>query len=428
MKRSIVLFISLTVFFSLVLGGCLTLAEDVTPPPGEPQSTMPAAAATATIPAEPDSQTENTPAPTVSAGAGSVVVEVQDQTGGVLLDSGLEISLEGYDQFEQVFQDILTVPADGKVTFQEVPFEPGRVFFASVPYGGAIYRSEVVQVDQETSLNLQLQIFETTTDPIGLQIDRLHVLVEFPQPGMAQVTEIFILSNLGDKTIVSGGPDVPSAEFPLPENAGSVQFEDGALGQRFLLTDTGFGDTVSIPPGSGVYQVLVYYNLPYQGRRLDFEQVMNYPLNAAVVMLPAGSATLAGSNLEDLGVQSLPEAEVQLYSSQPIQRGETLEFQLKESSRDGAGVFSGNQVLIVVAGLLGILMIGTGIFLFFRNKKRFSEIPPEPEQESPSQEEILDSILALEDLFKQGEISQKSFESKRAELKDQLRKTAEDDK
>jgi hypothetical protein len=427
MKRSIVLFISLAVLISLILGGCLTLAEDITPPPEEPRSTMPAAAATATIAAEPDNQDEITPAPTVPAEEGSVVVEVQDQTGGVLLDSGLEISLEGYDQFEQVFQDFLTLPADGKVTFQEVPFEPGRVFFASIPYGGAIYRSEVVQVDQETSLTLQMQIFETTTDTSGLLIDRLHVLVEFPQPGLAQVTEIFILSNLGDKTIVSGAADEPSAEFPLPENAGSVQFEDGALGQRFLLTENGFGDTVSIPPGSGVYQVLVYYNLPYQGSRLDFEQVMNYPLNAAVVMLPAGSATLAGSNLEDLGVQSLPEAEVQLYSAQSIPRGEKLEFQLKEGSQDGTGALSRNQVLIGVAGLLGVLMIGSGIFLFFRNKKRFSEIR-EREHESLSQEEILDSILALEDLYKQGEISQKIFESKRAELKNQLRKTAEDDK
>ncbi|MEJ2448279.1 MAG: hypothetical protein P8Y37_10145, partial [Anaerolineales bacterium] len=209
MKRSIVLFITLTVLVSLMLGGCLTLADARTPPPGEPRSTMSAAAATSTIAVQTDSQTENTPAPTVPAEEGSVIVDVQDQTGGVLLDSGLEISLEGYDQFEQVYQDILTVPADGKVTFQEVPFEPGRVFFASVPYGGAIYRSEVVQVDQETSLNLQLQIFETTTDTSGLLIDRLHVLVEFPQPGMAQVTEIFILSNLGDTTIVSGAPDEP---------------------------------------------------------------------------------------------------------------------------------------------------------------------------------------------------------------------------
>ncbi|MEJ2448280.1 MAG: hypothetical protein P8Y37_10150, partial [Anaerolineales bacterium] len=141
-------------------------------------------------------------------------------------------------------------------------------------------------------------------------------------------------------------------EFPLPENAGSVQFEDGALGQRFLLTETGFGDTVSIPPGSGVYQVLVYFDLPYHGSRLDFEQVMNYPLNASVVMLPAGSAKLLGSNLEDFGLQSLPEAEVQLNSYPPIPRGDKLEFQLKESLRDGAGIFSGNQVLIVVAGLL----------------------------------------------------------------------------
>jgi hypothetical protein len=310
------------------------------------------------------------------------------------------------------------------VIFDQVPFEPGRVLFASVPFGGAIYRSEIIQVDQETSLSLQVPVYETTSDTSSLLIDRLHVLLDFPQAGLVQVTEIFILSNLGSKTIVARSIDEPSAVFSLPENAGSIQFEDGALGQRFLLTEGGFGDTVSIPPGSGVYQVLVYFTLPYQGSRLNFEQVMNYPLSAAVVMVPAGAATLKGANLEDLGVQSLPEAAVQVYAAQSIARGETFDFQLSGVSRGEAGTLSTTQILVFAAGLLGILMLGTGIWLYFRNRKETAE-DPRSEPAVSSREEILDSILALEDLFQQGEISQESFERKRAQLKEQLRKAAE---
>jgi len=426
MKHPRFLFLSLVTLTSLVLGGCLTLASDVTPPPqqvsesgGGIAQAVPEPTATQLA----DSSVQSSPVPTNPAQDGSVVVQVEDETGGSLLESGLQISLEGYDQFDQVFQASTSVPLNGSVTFDEVPFEPGRVFFASVPYGGAIYRSEIVQVDQETSLNLQVQLYETTTDASNLLIDRLHVLIDFPQSGLIQVTEIFILSNLGSKTIVSGASGEPSAEFPLPENAGSIQFEDGSLGQRFLLTENGFGDTVSIPPGDGVYQVLVYFNLPFQGRRLNFQQTINYPLSAAVVMVPAGSATLTGTYLEDLGVQTLPEASVQVYSVLPIAPGESLDFQLSGITQNEPGASSGTQFLAVAAGAAGILLLGAGIWLYFRNRKRFQEMS-DAEQVGLSQEEILDSILALEDLFQEGKISKESYQRKRAQLKEQLKRAA----
>jgi len=423
MKHPGYLLVSLIILASMILGGCLTLAEDVTPPPDGPRSTVSAVTPIPATTSSPEPAEESGPSPTAQAEEGSIVVEVQDQTGGVLLESGLQISLEGYDQFEQVYQEDLVLPAAGKATFTEVPFEPGRVFFASIPYGGAIYRSEIVQVDQETSLNLQMEIYDTTTDTSGLLIDRLHVLIDFPQPGLIQVTEIFILSNLGMKTIVSGAPDEPSAQFSLPENAGSIEFEDGSLGQRFLLTEDGFGDTVSIPPGIGVYQVMVYFNLPYQGRRLNFEQALDYPLSAAVVLVPAGTATLKGTKLEDLGVQSLPEASVQVYAVQSLAGGDSLDFQLSGISQGETRSFDVSQVLVIAVGAAGILMLGAGIWLYFRNKERFQETA-EDGPVSLSQEEILDSILALEDLFQSGEISQESYQRKRAQLKEQLKKAS----
>ena len=140
-------------------------------------------------------------------------------------------------------------------------------------------------------------------------------------------------------------------------------------------------------------------------------------------MVPAGTATLKGANLEDLGVQSLPEASVQVYSAQSIASGEALDFQLRGITLEGDSTPRSTQILVVAAGLVGILMLGAGIWLYFRNRKSTPEFI-EKESADLSQEEILDSILALEDLFKKGEISQESYQSKRAELKEQLRKAA----
>jgi hypothetical protein len=410
---------------SLAMSSCRSLTDDVTPPPAQLDPTLPPPTNTPP-PAETQQQeTETSPEDVQTDDGGIVTVQVLDQTGAALLDENLEIILEGYDQFDQVYEDLLTIPSSGQVTFQGVPFQAERVFFVSVPYGGAVYRSEILQVDGEMEeLNLQVQIFETTTDSSGLMIDRLHVLVEFPQPDLVQIVEIYILSNLGSATIVAESPDLPSVVFSLPEGAGSIQFENGALGQRYLLTDEGFGDTVSIPPGTGVYQVLVSYTLPYGRNRVDFEQRMDFPLDAAIVMVPPEGVTLKDGNLEDLGLQSLPGDQVRVYSTSGIAKGETLAFRISGRPGDpGSGLFSEldiNQVIIYGVGIAGGLLLSVGIWLYIRNRGKDSR-SDRPILNQEPREEILDSIIALEDLHHKGEISRETFEQKRDQLKDQLR-------
>ncbi len=318
----IIIFIMLV---SLALTGCISLADDITPPPDNagaeplPPTALPTLEPTREVPATVESQSEE------NSQGGIVNVYILDNTEGLLLEESPDVQLEGYDQFEQVFVESHPISPEGVVQFSGIPFPEGRVYFASILYGGAVYRSQIVLIETEqTSLDLQVEIFNTTTDQAGLIIDRVHVLVDFTQPDIAEIVEIYILSNLGDATIVPEAPGEISVEFPLPAGAVGIGFEDGNLGERYLKTDAGFGDTVSIPPGSGIYPVSVYYSLPYEKNRLDFEQRFNYPVGAVVVMLPAGDVIVQGSTLEDMGVQSIPSGEVQIYSGQAVARDDVF--------------------------------------------------------------------------------------------------------
>lgn len=410
--------------FSLLLSGCLTLSEDVTPPP---DNTSPTSQPTADIAAPPPVETldEALDALDAQGEAGSITVEVIDHTGGALIQEGLSVKLESYDQFELVFETSQDLTPSALVKFNEVPFQAGRVFFASVAYGGAVYRSEIIQAGEETSsLDLQVQIFETTTETTGLIIDRLHLLFDFPAPDFIQVSEIFILSNLGSATIVAESPGGASVEFPLPEGAQSLIFEDGAVGQRFLLTEDGFGDTVSIPPGEGVYQVVVSYTLPYDRNRLDFVQRLSYPLSAHVVLVPATGVRVKKSSLQDLGVQSLPGSEIQVFSGGAIARGEVLEFKLtgNPSSPSSGSLLTGaiSDWFMIGMGVLGVGLLGGGIWLYLRS--RSNNLRTDQEDYSPAERnEILDSIIALEDLFQAGEITEADYQRKRNQLKERLR-------
>ena len=395
---------------SLVLSSCLSLTQDITPPP-EISSTA----------TQPEEDTPPTPPPAEtqeeglesSALEGGVTVEVIDRSGGALPQQDLVVKLEGFDQFDQVFEVSQELPLSAMVNFSNVPFKAGRIIFASVAYGGAVYRSEIVQVSEDTpALSLQVPIFETTTERAGLVIERLHLLIEFPASDMIQVSEIFILSNLGAETVVAESPGQASVEFSLPEGAQSLVFEDGALGQRYLLTDSGFADTVSILPGQGVYQVLVSYLLPYERGRLNFAQPINHPLNAHVVLVPAGDVKVKSSSLEDQGLQSVPGGDIRVYTGSSIAAGDELIFKLIGSPYRSA---EGTPIWIMIGlGVAGLGLLVSGAWLYFdsRNKDVINI------QEADG---ILDSIIALEDLFQEGKITEPAYQKKRDQLKDQLR-------
>jgi hypothetical protein len=412
------------VFLSLLLSGCIALSDDITPPPGNIQ---PTASPATEIPSPTSTQTEAQPTQEIvitELGEGEVLIDVIDQTGGSLLEGGLEVILEGYDQFELFYQEAQLADVSGQVLFDQVPLETGRVFFASISYGGAVYRSDIVELSEEiNSLYLPVQVNETTSDGSALFIERVHLLMEFIQPDLVNVVEIYILSNLGDATIVAESPGKPSVEFPLPAEAGSISFDDGSIGQRYLLTENGFGDTLSIPPGAGVYQVLVYYTLPYKRNKLDFKQEMAYPVGAAVVMTPAGNVSITKSNLEDLGVQYVTGGAVQVYSGQSIPRNQSLDFRISGKPETAAVQpeprVTPSQTLLIVLGAIGGSLLLGGIVLFLRNR-RSSDSIEDVQYPEGKREEILDSIIALEDLFENGEISAKAYKNKRKELKDQL--------
>jgi len=427
----------LVLLVSLILTGCLSLAEDITPPPDVAQvqireETSPTLQPTGDVSSAAGSESEKETVP------GFVNVLVLDQTDGLFFEENPVIILEGYDQFEPAFEASLPVPADGKVEFTDIPFPEGRVYFASIPYGGAVYRSQIVMVEGDTAgLDLQIEIFKTTTDQSGLVIDRLHVLMEFNQPGLVDIVEIFIMSNFGDATIVPESAGEISVEFPLPAGAVGISFEDGALGQRYLKTDDGFGDTVSIPPGSGIYPLSVYYSLPYENDEIDFIQQMNYPVGAAVVMLPAGDIVLQGIGLEDHGVQSIPSGEVRVFSTSGLAAEMVLEFNVSgELAVEVPGTVNSpepaplpvkanlNDGIIIGAGGLGVILVTGGVLLLVR--RRQSGDPGRDKRERVgSPEEIMDSIIALDDLFENGEISEKDYQEKRKDLKDELKLISE---
>ena len=116
--------------------------------------------------------------------------------------------------------------------------------------------------------------------------------------------ELYIISNPGDKTVVPAADGQPAVTFKLPAGATNLEFQDGALGGRYIQTADGFGDTAPVRPGAGAYQVLFAYEMPYD-RKLDLAQPISMPVGAVVILVPEGSIKIKSDLVQDEGVRDV---------------------------------------------------------------------------------------------------------------------------
>ncbi len=410
----------------LVMPGCISLSQDVTPPPepGTPTTLIPAPSHTPSPTTEQPRDSTQEAEQAEEARPGSVRVLVVDHT-GEQMEAAHIVQLEGYDHADQVYFERIPTSSDGKAIFPEVPFHTGHYYFATVEYHQAVYRSDIVEVEPGTeSLQLTIDLFETTTDTSSLSVDRIHVFLDDQQEDRIQIGEVFIVSNYGERTVVAENEGEPVLSFPLPEQAANLAFDDGALGQRFLETDRGFGDVTAIPPGSGVYQVMAYYTLPYQGGKIEFLQEVNYPVGAVIVITPVGSVQVKGTYLKDLGVREVQNGSIHVYAGEEISRGDQLQFQISTGGDPMQTLvikpLAENPYLWLLLGMVGGGLIVLGFVFYFRDRST-REAPQKDPAVDREQNEILDSIIALDDLYDEGEVAESDYRKKRSELKSRLR-------
>jgi mono/diheme cytochrome c family protein len=343
----------------------------------------------------------------------------------------MQVTLHGFDEMQAALTLTSTVQADGTFSFEDVEMPIGRVFLATVEYQGATYASDIATVEDETTrtLALPVSIFETTADTSALSVDRMHLFLEFVDEKTLQVIELYIVSNPGDKTVVAAEEGQPTLTFKLPEGASNLEFQDGALGGRYVEVPGGFGDTAAIRPGQGSYQVLFAFEMPYE-RKLNLVQPMTLPASAVVVLVPEGGIQLQGENLQDGGVTDVQGMQYHLYNINSLGKDDELNLTISGSASGGSQLLSAGSGNSLVIGLsvFGVVLIAAGLWLFLRNRNTQNEFDEEEEWEevpvsgAEDPETIMDAILALDDQFKAGELPEQAYRRRRADLKAQLEK------
>jgi mono/diheme cytochrome c family protein len=350
---------------------------------------------------------------------GTVRGVVVNGTPGGPIPTGEEITLVGIDGMEVVMSERGVLDQAGEVIYEEIELVPGRIYGIFVEHQGVQYFSEAFQTSEgESDLVLPVMIYEATGDSSQLHVERLHILFDLAVEDQVEVTQVWVLSNRGDKTFVSlQATDV--MEIPLPQGFENLTFFGDDISQgRFVVTDLGFIDRDPIRPAEAT-ELVFRFSLPFE-RRLAFEQTMALPVEAITILMPEDGPAVQGEGLSDEGVRDIGGVPVRNYSRSSLSSGDTLALNLSVSPLSVGSRSSLNGVLIG-AGVLGLVVVALGLWWYrtASTESRTSEREGTPGEIVPDREALLRAIAALDDDFEAGEIPEKAYRQRREELKRQ---------
>jgi mono/diheme cytochrome c family protein/uncharacterized membrane protein len=362
---------------------------------------------------------------------GSDVIDIKGlvtNASGESLPEGLEVILTAYDGMTQVFEVTTTVDENGSYFLSGIELAPSRTYIASVQYQDMTFNSDVYHnLGQPPAggINLPIQIYGTTTDTSALRVDRMHIFFDFTNPEVVQVVELFLVNNTGNSVIVDDGSGRGVVHFDLPEDAQNLQFQDGVLGGRYVATERGFADTSSFAPGAGA-QILYAYDLPFK-RKMDIKISVPLAVDAVIVMMPQGTVSLQSDQLQFMGERDIQGVNIDLYSAAGLPAGSVLNMTLSGRATAASGLAGGSMGgLIIGISVFVIALLGVG-YWFFRQRKRgvVVDVLEDDEIEEESREDLMDAIIALDDRFKAGELTEEAYLQRRAELKERLKGQAQ---
>jgi len=381
-----------------------------------------------------------TEAPSPDGRTGAVIGQIVNGTEGGAVPESLAVMLHAWDDNSETVMLEGVSDSSGVFRFDGVPMKDGWVFAAMLSYNDLSFFSDRGPVTADTQeILLPLQIYETASDASPVRLSQLHTFFDFG-PGEVLITEVYVLSNPTDRAILGGlqlaDGKTGTLQFMLPAEANKVKFESDD-NSRFVITPYGFADTGAVLPGESSTKAIVSYTLPYVSG-MTFTHAVNYPVEMMSAITSADSGVmLAGNGLSEPTRREFDSGEVlDVYSAKPLAASESLAFTLTGEPQfrvaeglSGTMADSGTRVpntpanrwgIPVAGGILGLAMVGAGVWLWRRGRM------PEEEAAAPSHSEnewsnVLQAIAGLDEAHERGEVAEAEFQSRRADLRAQAK-------
>jgi hypothetical protein len=213
---------------------------------------------------------------------GSVTGQLINKTSGGGSAAGANVLLLTFGRKEQApvgGQKTTQADADGRYAFTGLDRDPNFVYITLAHYQGVNYPTdEPFQLKDDSTHQVDIAIYETTTADDSIQFERLNLLLIGAEQGMLQFMEMGTLINSSDRTFVTANPQdqafARGLRFALPRGAIGAQMQAGFNSQD-LAPDVG-GVQVTSPVSPGRHEFALSFQLPYQGSSTDVTLQLPY--------------------------------------------------------------------------------------------------------------------------------------------------------
>jgi mono/diheme cytochrome c family protein len=368
------------------------------------------------------------------AGFGTVSGSVENNT-GTDLPADMKVTLHGYDHGsdpsagpQEVFSQDGTLNTDGSFVFQNIEMPLNRIFIAEINYDGTTLQSDYALAKEgDTNVSVPpIKLYNKTTDTSELVVDDVRVFFEYGTDNTIQVFNVYSFRNTGNNTIVVTSNI--NGEVPFikpPEGSSSVGYEPMQDSEKFMQTQNGF----AMPPSEKAYGLIAFASVP-KAKQFDFSQVFVLPVTTVTFFVPEG-VTAKNDKLTNLGLQTIQGSNFQLYELDSVGAGEKVKLSISGTPKESTATTStstpeavaSNKNLLIGAGALGVALILAGSWMYLRDRNRAEDGSSEEntQDEFESSENVIDAIIALDDLHRSRKISDEAYQKRRAELKDILK-------
>jgi mono/diheme cytochrome c family protein len=373
-------------------------------------------------------QAAGTPEALPAVGFGRVSGAIDNQSGAEL-PADVKVTLSGFEHGADATtapQEVVTlegaVNSDGTFAFENVEIPENRIFIAKASINGITYQSEFgVVTAGMTELTLPpILVYATTEDTSALKIESLQMYFDFASQDVVQMFAVYSIANTGTDSVVINMGDsqtVPFIGFPAGmEKLGYEAAQDSA---PFVPIDNGF----AMPPSQSPYGLIAFASIA-KTKEIVISQPALLPINGLTLFLPEG-VEARGDSLTDGGIQTIQTTNFHIYTAKGLNKDESFDFTLtgQPKTTEVNPDVTQNKNLLIGVGAFGVVLIIAGVWMFMRDRKRAEETDEQdPEDEFDDTESIMDAIIVLDDLHRDGKLSDEAYQTRRNELKNALKR------
>jgi len=319
--------------------------------------------------------------------------------------------------------------ADGTFRFDGIPIREDFGYIAFTRYQEQVFSSEILIGDTTTSeYDLSFDIYETTNDPGVVQIKSMELFVDgLTVEGLGSglfVSQLITYENTSDRMYTTdrevGDGRFASLLVLVPPGA---MIQNAPDNPRFIVSEeeSALIDTQPVYPEQD-HHVQVIYFVPYtEGGAIIEQPLLTRAVDAVVrLLIHPQTVEIVSEEWQRTGEETHMERPYALYEGVfNANIDDVFRFEVDGSvlgsastSQNPAVITSNNLPLVIGLMVVGLLLVGGGIFLARRSNKTGNT-----EQEIGK---LVRQIAELDAMHDEGQINHDVYQRQRADLKAQL--------